>query len=67
MAVAYTNVTIDPIRVVGQKGEYVWTQVHACALAEYGINPQPIHDKMLLFLVEEARMIEKSDIVVVDN
>ncbi len=27
-AVAYTNVTVDPIRGVGQKGENFWMQVH---------------------------------------
>jgi hypothetical protein len=28
IAVAYTNVTVDPIRGVGQKGENFWMQVH---------------------------------------
>jgi len=28
VAVAYTNVTVDPIRGVGQKGENFWTRVH---------------------------------------
>jgi hypothetical protein len=28
IAVAFTNVTVDPIRGVGQKGENFWTRVH---------------------------------------
>jgi hypothetical protein len=77
IAEACTNVTVDPIRGVGPKGENVWMRVHNKKTwlnlanmphsdANKGFNSfdSLLMTKLMSFVFEKAKMLETRNIVV---